>query len=43
MLHSHFDHRLTWRIIFAGLAASWFLGALAWLVIDAGKPLANEA
>ncbi|HEY7330132.1 MAG TPA: MFS transporter [Gemmataceae bacterium] len=43
MLHAHFDHRMSWRIILAGLAASWFLGALAWLVIDAGKPLANEA
>jgi ACS family glucarate transporter-like MFS transporter len=39
MLHKHFDHRISWRIIFAGLAASWFLGALTWLVIDAGKPL----
>lgn len=39
MLHKHFDHRVSWRIIFAGLATSWFLGALTWLVIDAGKPL----
>ena len=38
-LHASFDHRVSWRIIFAGLAASWFLGALAWLFIDAGKPL----
>jgi ACS family glucarate transporter-like MFS transporter len=42
MLHKHFDHRVSWRIIFAGLAASWFLGALTWLVIDAGKPLAAD-
>ncbi len=41
MLHKHFDNRVSWRIIFVGLAASWFLGALTWLVIDAGKPLQN--
>jgi MFS family permease len=28
-----------WRVIFAGLACSWFLGAAAWLFIDASKPL----
>ena len=28
-----------WRMIFLGLAASWFLGALAWVFIDASKPL----
>ena len=39
-LHGHFDQYLTWRIIFAGLAAAWFVGALCWLYIDAGKPLA---
>ncbi len=42
MLHKHLDHHLSWRIIFIGLATSWFLGALTWLVIDAGKPLATE-
>jgi MFS transporter, ACS family, glucarate transporter len=42
MLHKHFDHRVSWRIIFAGLATSWFLGALTWLVIDAGKPLTTD-
>jgi MFS family permease len=31
-----------WRIIFAGLALSWFVGAAAWLFIDAGKPLFDE-
>ncbi|MHB1423460.1 MAG: MFS transporter [Gemmataceae bacterium] len=41
-LHAHFDHRVSWRIIFAGLSASWFLGALTWLFIDAGKPLTDE-
>jgi ACS family glucarate transporter-like MFS transporter len=40
-LYAHFDNRISWRIIFAGLAASWFLGALTWLVIDAGKPLSD--
>jgi MFS transporter, ACS family, glucarate transporter len=38
-LHEHFDHAICWRIIFVGLASSWFLGALSWLFIDAGKPL----
>lgn len=42
LLHAHFDHHLCWRIIFAGLASSWFLGALAWVFIDAGKPLASD-
>jgi MFS family permease len=28
-----------WRIIFAGMACSWFVGAAAWLFIDASKPL----
>jgi len=41
MLHeAHFDPRVSWRIILAGLSVSWFVGALAWLFIDAGKPLA---
>lgn len=31
-----------WRIIFSGLAVSWFLGAAAWLFIDASKPLFPE-
>jgi MFS family permease len=31
-----------WRIIFAGLAVSWFLGALSWIFIDASKPLFGE-
>jgi MFS transporter, ACS family, glucarate transporter len=43
LLHVHFDHRLCWRIIFAGLASSWFLGAFAWLFIDAGKPLQSAS
>lgn len=43
MLHdAHFDHRMTWRIILAGLSVSWFLGAVAWLFIDAGKPLSAK-
>lgn len=43
MLHdANFDPRISWRIILAGLSVSWFLGALSWLFIDAGKPLATE-
>ncbi|HTU20608.1 MAG TPA: MFS transporter [Gemmataceae bacterium] len=42
LLHAHFDHRLSWRIIFAGLASAWFFGAVAWLFIDAGKPLSAD-
>jgi len=42
MLHENYDQFTSWRIIFAGLAASWFLGALTWFIIDAGKPLATE-
>ena len=32
-----------WRIIFMGLAGAWFLAALAWLFIDAGRPLGAAA
>jgi MFS family permease len=28
-----------WRVVFAILSAAWFVGALAWLRIDAGTPL----
>jgi MFS family permease len=28
-----------WRLIFAGLATAWFIGAAAWLIIDAGTPM----
>lgn len=34
---------IRWRIIFAGLATSWFVGAIAWLVVDAGKPMFKES
>jgi hypothetical protein len=37
-----FDYRVCWRILLAGLAMSWFLGALSWLFIDAGKPLVSH-
>jgi ACS family glucarate transporter-like MFS transporter len=40
--HEQFDHRICWRILLAGLAVSWFLGALSWLFIDAGKPLVSR-
>jgi hypothetical protein len=33
---------LSWRIIFTGLAGAWFVGAVAWLFIDASKPLLGE-
>jgi MFS family permease len=42
MLHQHYDQRISWRFIFAGLALSWFLGAVTWLFIDAGTPLVSE-
>jgi ACS family glucarate transporter-like MFS transporter len=42
MLHQHYDQRISWRFIWAGLAASWFLGAVTWFFIDAGKPLVSE-
>ncbi len=35
VLRKHLD----WQMIFVILAMSWFLAALAWLFIDAGKPL----
>jgi ACS family glucarate transporter-like MFS transporter len=38
----HFSGPERWRLIFAGLAVSWFLGALAWVFIDASKPLFSE-
>jgi MFS family permease len=31
-----------WRWIFAGLAGAWFIGAIAWLFVDAGRPLFKE-
>jgi MFS family permease len=34
-----FEPAFRWRIIFAGLAVAWFVAALAWLFIDASKPL----
>jgi MFS family permease len=38
-LPEHYTAAQRWRLIFFGLAGSWFLGAVAWLFIDAGKPL----
>jgi ACS family glucarate transporter-like MFS transporter len=34
-----YEVALRWRMIFAGLAVSWILAALAWLFIDASQPL----
>jgi MFS family permease len=28
-----------WRLIFVGLAAAWFVAAVAWLFVDAARPL----
>jgi MFS family permease len=39
MLPAAYSGPQRWRIIFAGLAVSWFLAALAWAFIDASKPL----
>jgi MFS family permease len=36
---AEWDQAQRWRWIFAGLAASWFVAAAAWLFIDASKPL----
>jgi MFS family permease len=32
----------SWRIVLIGLALSWFVGAAAWLFIDASKPLFKD-
>jgi MFS family permease len=39
-LPADYGPALLWRVIFAGLAGAWFLAALAWVFIDASKPLA---
>lgn len=41
-LYARYDQQMCWRILFAGLASSWFVGALTWFFIDAGKPLVAE-
>jgi MFS family permease len=38
-LQVHYAPTECWGLIFAGLATSWFIGAAAWLVIDAGTPM----
>jgi MFS family permease len=42
-LPADYSDALRWRLIFAGLSLSWFVGAAAWLVIDAGKPMFKES
>jgi MFS family permease len=42
LLQQEFSPADVWRVIFLGLAGAWFLGAVAWLFIDASKPLAAE-
>jgi MFS family permease len=39
MLPADYSGPERWRLIFAGLAVSWFLGALSWVFIDAATPL----
>jgi hypothetical protein len=43
MLPAEYSGSERWRLIFAGLAVSWFVGALAWIFIDASKPLFSES
>jgi hypothetical protein len=31
-----------WLVVFTILASAWFVAALAWLVIDAGRPIVQE-
>jgi MFS family permease len=38
-LPSDFDATTRWRVVFVGYAGCWFLAALAWLFVDAGKPI----
>jgi hypothetical protein len=35
VLRKHFD----WRMIFVILGSAWFVAALAWLRIDASRPI----
>jgi MFS family permease len=39
VLPSSFTPADSWRLIFAGLGGAWLVGAVAWLFIDASKPL----
>ena len=32
-----------WQLVFAGYAGCWFVAAAAWLFVNAGKPLFNDA
>jgi hypothetical protein len=41
-LPAHCSDAFRWRLIFAGLSVAWFVGAAAWLLIDAGKPLFKD-
>ena len=38
-LPDHFTTPQRWQWVFAGLAGAWFLGAVAWLLIDSSKTL----
>jgi sugar phosphate permease len=39
VLRKHFD----WQTIFIALASAWFAGALAWLRIDASRPISQDS
>jgi MFS family permease len=41
-LNSRYTAVESWRITVAGLAVAWFIGAAAWLFINAGKPMFAE-
>jgi ACS family glucarate transporter-like MFS transporter len=41
-LSAQFSPAVCWQIIFAGLGSAWFIAALAWLFIDASKPLTED-
>jgi hypothetical protein len=38
----HLSPAAHWRIVFVGLAGSWFVAAAAWLFIDASRPLFSK-
>jgi MFS family permease len=40
---SGLDLEQRWRVIFVALAGAWFLGAVAWLFIDASRRLPRDA
>jgi MFS family permease len=41
-LPASYSPEMRWRIIFTGLAAAWFLAAVAWLFIDSSRRITAE-